>query len=152
MSSPGSSGPGLRLQYPSNLPKGFQRFGFVTPFRPGGFTHLGLWLGLLMVKSLPGVSPKPRFGPNLDSTVLIFLPSSQKQSCAAATPAPRTMQSTWLGDAHSRPDARTAVVSQLAGSIRQHTYEYKKSTKGTIGIRFRFFFFFFLIWQRALAP
>jgi len=26
---------------PSNLPRGFQRFGFVNPFRAGGFSYLG---------------------------------------------------------------------------------------------------------------
>jgi len=26
---------------PSNLPRGFQRFGFVNPFRAGGFSDLG---------------------------------------------------------------------------------------------------------------
>jgi len=26
---------------PSNLPRGSQRFGFVNPFRPGGFTNFG---------------------------------------------------------------------------------------------------------------
>jgi len=29
------------LGVPSNLPRGFQRFGFVKPFHPGGFTDLG---------------------------------------------------------------------------------------------------------------
>jgi len=29
------------LRGPSNLPRGFQRFGFVKPFRPGGFSNLG---------------------------------------------------------------------------------------------------------------
>jgi len=44
----------------------------MDPFRPEGFTNLGYRLGLLMVKSLPGVSPKPSFGPNLDSMVIEF--------------------------------------------------------------------------------
>ena len=30
-----------KVRRPSNLPKGFQRFGFVNPFRPGGFKDLG---------------------------------------------------------------------------------------------------------------
>jgi len=53
---------------PSNLPRGFQRFGFEYHFRAGGFSDLGYGVGLLMVQSSPGVHPKPRFGPNLDST------------------------------------------------------------------------------------
>ena len=59
---------------PSNLPRGFQGFGFVNPFRAGFFSDLGYGSGLLMVKSSPGVTPKPRFGPNLDLTgVCVFV-------------------------------------------------------------------------------
>jgi len=54
---------------PSNLPRGFQRVGFENHFRAGGFSDIGYGLGLLMVKSSPGVNLKPRFGPILDSTV-----------------------------------------------------------------------------------
>ena len=57
--------PGLNL---SNLPMGCPRFGFVNPFRAGCFSDLGYGPGLLMVKSSPGVTPKSRFGPHLDST------------------------------------------------------------------------------------
>ena len=35
----------------------------------GGFSDLGQGLVLIMVKRSPGVHPKPRFGPILDSTV-----------------------------------------------------------------------------------
>jgi len=52
----------------SNLPKGFQRFGMLRNFCAGVSTDLGQGLGLLRVKSLPGVNPKARFGLNLDST------------------------------------------------------------------------------------
>jgi len=40
---------------PSNLPRGFQRFGFENHFRSGNFSDLGQGLGLLMVKSSLGV-------------------------------------------------------------------------------------------------
>jgi len=52
----------------SNVPRGFQRFGFENHFGAGGFSDLGQGVGLLMVQSSPGVNPKPRFSPILDST------------------------------------------------------------------------------------
>jgi len=55
--------------YPSNISSELQRFGFENHFRAGGFSDLGSGLGLRMIKSSPGVHPKPRFGPILDSTV-----------------------------------------------------------------------------------
>ena len=53
----------------SNLPKRFQRFGILRNFCAGVRTYLGQGLGLLRVKSLPGVYPKPPFVLILDSTV-----------------------------------------------------------------------------------
>jgi len=50
-----------------NLPKGFQRFGILCNFCAGVSTDLGQGLGLLRVKSLPGVNPK-RFGLILGSS------------------------------------------------------------------------------------
>ena len=58
----------VRLGEAVESTEGLQTFGFVDPFRAGGCSDLGYGLGLLMVKSSPGVTPKPRFGPNLDST------------------------------------------------------------------------------------
>jgi len=51
--------------YRSNLPRGFQRFGFDNHFRAGCFSDLGYGLDLRMVKSSPGGNPKPRLGPIL---------------------------------------------------------------------------------------
>jgi len=68
----GDTGRGLRdgsLDAPSNLPKGFQRFGLEQFFRAGFFfSDFGEGVVLLMVKSSPGVNPKPRVVPVLDST------------------------------------------------------------------------------------
>jgi len=50
---------------------GFQRFGFENHYRAGSFSDLGLGLVVRMVKSSPGVHPKPRFGPILDSTASV---------------------------------------------------------------------------------
>jgi len=51
--------PGLaNKDYPSNLPRGFQRFGFEKLFRAVGFSDLGYGLVLLMVKSSAGVHPE----------------------------------------------------------------------------------------------
>ena len=55
---------------PWNLPRGFQRFGFENHFRAGVFSGLGSRLGLLMVKSSPGVNLKPCFGLILDLMAL----------------------------------------------------------------------------------
>jgi len=53
---------------PSNLPRGKQSFGFENRFGAKVFSDLGYGLGLLRVKSSPGVHPNPPFGPILDST------------------------------------------------------------------------------------
>ena len=59
----------------------FQKFGCVNPFRAGAFSDLGYGFGLLLVKSSPGVTPKPRFGPNLDSTVLTYISAAGSRRC-----------------------------------------------------------------------
>ena len=53
---------------PSNLLKGFQRFGILRNFCAGVSTDLGSGLGLLRVQSLPGVNSRSLFGLILDST------------------------------------------------------------------------------------
>ena len=45
---------------------GSRHFSGLNP--QGGFSDLGQGLVSLVVKSSPGVNPKPRFGPILDST------------------------------------------------------------------------------------
>jgi len=61
---------------PSNLPRGFQRFGFKTPFRalPGwGFPRFRVRVNCSysseFTRSSPGVNPKCCVGPILNSTV-----------------------------------------------------------------------------------
>jgi len=64
---------------PSNLPKGFQRFGFENHFGAGVSSDLGLGLGLLRVQSLPRVHPNPFVGPILDSTSPVPTQASAQQ-------------------------------------------------------------------------
>jgi len=40
-----------------------------------------------MVKSSPGVTPKPRFGPNLDSTLECLLAATGRDSCCRVNPS-----------------------------------------------------------------
>ena len=47
---------------PSNLPREFQRFGFENHFGAGVLSDSGYELGLLRVKSSPGVNLQPPFG------------------------------------------------------------------------------------------
>jgi len=56
--------------HPSNLLREFQRFGFENHFGAGGLSYLGYGIGLLRVKSSPGIHQNPPFGPLIDSTVV----------------------------------------------------------------------------------
>jgi len=59
--------------------EGISEIWFCELFPQWGFLWFRVGLGLLMVKSSPGVSPKPRFGPNLDSTGASNTPPHQPQ-------------------------------------------------------------------------
>ena len=63
----------LCVLYPVESTEGISEIWFCEPFLRRGFLRLKVGLGLLMVKSSLGVSPKPRFGPNLDSTVCLCM-------------------------------------------------------------------------------
>jgi len=59
--------------------EGISEIWFCNPFPPWGGHTFGVMVRL-MVKSVPGVSPKPRFCPNLDSTGAGRLAASAQSS------------------------------------------------------------------------